>query len=239
MSKLAGVYTQLGRHYTHTGRFTRAHQHYRQGIQLFESIGDKRASATLAFRLAQLFTTRARACGVRAGLSAEQWGDLSKAMPLLEGALTDLEAALGMGGGAKHIKALSELIREVGVELGDAYVGTGIGLMHASVAEGGGPAGRGRAEENLRKGLETYERGGLAGGCCAHLYLASLFSQAEEGGEGGGDEGREKRRGRGGEGEGDEASLKARKGLTNLHLSKVMSLSYRRLARADLDSCPA
>lgn len=218
MSKLAGVYTQLGRHYTRTGRFTRAHQHYRQGIQLFESIGDKRASATLAFRLAQLFTTRARACGVRAGLSAEQWGDLSKAMPLLEGALCDLEAAVGMEGGGKQMKALTELTREVGGELGDAYVGTGIGVMHASVAEGGGRAGRGRAEENLRKALETYERGGLAGGCCAHLYLASLFFQAEEGE---GEEGGERRRGKGGDGEGDEASLKAKKGLTNLHLAKV------------------
>jgi hypothetical protein len=57
MGKLAGLYERLGEHFTSTGRFTRAHQHYKQGVQLFESIGNKQASACLSYRLGQLFST--------------------------------------------------------------------------------------------------------------------------------------------------------------------------------------
>jgi len=42
--KLASVYTQLGAHYITMGRFTRAHQHYQQGTQLFQSIGDEQSA---------------------------------------------------------------------------------------------------------------------------------------------------------------------------------------------------
>ena len=78
-TKLASVYSNLGAHYTTMGRFTRAHQHYLQGTQLFQSIGDAQSAATLTFKLGCLFATRAHAAPMAAGLEPEQLSDLLKA----------------------------------------------------------------------------------------------------------------------------------------------------------------
>jgi tetratricopeptide (TPR) repeat protein len=90
--KLAAVYSQLGAHYMSMGRFTRAHQHYQQGTQLFQSIGDEEAAATLTFKLACLFSARAHAAPMSVGLTAEQQTDLFKARSLVLQAYQILQA---------------------------------------------------------------------------------------------------------------------------------------------------
>eukprot|EP00960_Hanusia_phi_P039868 754100-Hanusia_phi.AAC.1 len=89
--KLGSVYERLGEHYTGTGRFTRAHQHYRQGMQLFQSIGDIHSSAALAFKLGRLFSARSHSCPPLPGLAPEQLDDLCRARGLVQGAREEVE----------------------------------------------------------------------------------------------------------------------------------------------------
>eukprot|EP00743_Colponemidia_sp_Colp-15_P010249 GILK01011268.1.p1 GENE.GILK01011268.1~~GILK01011268.1.p1 ORF type:complete len:1045 (+),score=200.02 GILK01011268.1:87-3221(+) len=54
VSKLSSVYNELGCHYIHQGRFTKAHRHYKQGLELFQAVGDRLSEAKQYFHLGQL-----------------------------------------------------------------------------------------------------------------------------------------------------------------------------------------
>jgi ribosomal protein L25 (general stress protein Ctc) len=141
------------------GRFTRAHQHYQQGTQLFQSIGDEEAAATLTFKLACLFSARAHAAPMSVGLTAEQQTDLFKARSLVlqayqilqakQEAMVAKEASRRMGkegvGPAvlaapppppyplcRAHKALKEMVAQVEEELADIDMAIAVGKLHAT-----------------------------------------------------------------------------------------------------------
>ena len=138
-TKLASVYSQLGAHYITMGRFTRAHQHFQQGTQLFQSIGDEQSAAKLTFNLGRLFAARAHAAPITPGLSPEQLSDLVKGRTLVQQAHQTLAALVAseesrVEAGAVHSarahKVLKELVSQVHEELADIHMAIGVGKLH-------------------------------------------------------------------------------------------------------------
>jgi tetratricopeptide (TPR) repeat protein len=143
-NKLASVYSQLGAHYITMGRFTRAHQHYQQGTQLFQSIGDDQSAAALTFNLGRLFAARAHAAPMSPGLTPEQLADLLKARSHVLQAHQVLEAlvrTLPPHCRARAHKALKDLVAQVQEELADIDMALSVGKLHAVSGANGGSVG--------------------------------------------------------------------------------------------------
>ncbi|EKX54498.1 hypothetical protein GUITHDRAFT_99979 [Guillardia theta CCMP2712] len=198
MVKLGSVYEKLGEHYTGTGRFTRAHQHYRQGMQLFQSIGDSHSSSALAFKLGKLFSARSHSSPPLPGLSPEQLNDLCRARGLVQAARDEIEklASSPSALSNKRMKSLRELLLSVKEELADIDMALGVGKLHAPQSPKIGfpfaaltPKNEDptdeeairsdRADVCLLRALAVYESLSHPQAFAAHIYLSSFMLKVE------------------------------------------------------------
>mmetsp|Transcript_38555 Transcript_38555/g.69103 ORF Transcript_38555/g.69103 Transcript_38555/m.69103 type:complete len:565 (-) Transcript_38555:89-1783(-) len=144
---LGEAYTQLGCIFKETGRFTKAHQHFTQGIPLFTSVGAQLCVATTYLELARLNSTRTKMLDLS---STQAIGEIqnmtAKTIDFYKSAL----AALGPR------RAEPELWRTMKMELAETYVAAGgslqVGLRWAQDPEQLGQV----AADMFRGALKVY-----------------------------------------------------------------------------------